>query len=324
MMVLKAELHCHIEGAASPALVQRKAEQNDVAIDGLIDADGHYIWHDFTSFLNAYDQAAAVFVTEQDYSDLAHDYFSGAAGEGMIYGEIFASPDHAELAGLSYTAYIEALADGIDRARDETGVEGRIIVTCVRHFGPERAEPVAQLLHAHPHPMVTGFGIGGDERMFHPADFAKAFQIAADAGMGLTAHAGEFGGADSVCAVLDELNVRRIGHGVRSVEDPALLDRLREENIVLEVCPGSNVSLGLCRSRDTHPFKALRKAGVRMTLNSDDPPFFRTSIGQEYDRGAEAFQLSEQDLLAITHQALEAAFVDTPTRERLFRRLLSE
>lgn len=323
-MVLKAELHCHIEGAASPALVQRKAAQNGIAIDGLIDADGHYIWYDFTSFLSAYDRAAAVFVTEQDYSDLSHDYFCSAAAEGMIYGEIFASPDHAELAGLSYTTYIAALADGIERARDETGVEGRIIVTCVRHFGPERAEPVAQLLHIHPHPMVTGFGIGGDERMFHPADFAKAFQTAADAGMGLTAHAGEFGGADSVRAVLDELDVTRIGHGVRSVEDPALLDRLREEDIVLEVCPGSNVSLGLCSSRETHPFKALRTAGVRMTLNSDDPPFFQTSIGQEYDKGAAAFQLSEVDLVAITHQAVEAAFVDTPTRQRLFQRLFSE
>ncbi|MCL4142516.1 UNVERIFIED_CONTAM: hypothetical protein GTU68_065182, partial [Idotea baltica] len=195
---MKAELHCHIEGAASPALVRKKAAQNGISIDGLIDGNGHYIWNDFTSFLNAYDKAASVFITEQDYSDLSHDYFSSAAAQGMIYGEIFASPDHAELAGLSYTAYIEALADGIKRAGNETDIEGRIIVTCVRHFGPERAEPVARLLHTHPHPMVTGFGIGGDERMFHPADFAKAFQTAADAGMGLTAHAGEFAGPDSV------------------------------------------------------------------------------------------------------------------------------
>lgn len=323
-MVLKAELHCHIEGAASPALVRKKAAQNGISIDGLIDSNGHYVWNDFTSFLNAYDRAASVFITEQDYSDLSHDYFSGAAAQGMIYGEIFASPDHADLAGLSYTAYIDALVDGIERARNETGIEGRIIVTCVRHFGPDRAEPVARLLHTHPNPMVTGFGIGGDERMFHPADFAKAFQTAADAGMGLTAHAGEFAGPESVRAVLDELNVKRIGHGVRSAEDPDLLHRLREENIVLEVCPGSNVSLGLCSGRDTHPFSALRTAGVRMTLNSDDPPFFQTSIGQEYDEGASAFRLADVDLVAITHQAIEAAFVDEPTRQRLLQRLFAD
>lgn len=323
-MVLKAELHCHIEGAASPSLVKKKAARNGISIDGLIDASNNYVWNDFTSFLNAYDRAAAVFVSEQDYSDLSHDYFSSTAAQGMIYGEIFASPDHAELAGLSYTAYIDALADGIERARNETGIEGRIIVTCVRHFGPERAEPVARLLHTHPHPMVTGFGIGGDERMFHPADFAKAFQTAADAGMGLTAHAGEFAGPESVRAVLDELGVKRIGHGVRSVEDADLLHRLREEDVVLEVCPGSNVSLGLCGSRDTHPFSALRTAGVRMTLNSDDPPFFQTSIGQEYDDGAAGFGLEAVDLVAITHQALEAAFVDEPTRKRLIERLFQE
>ena len=228
-MVLKAELHCHIEGAASPELVRRKARQNGYSTDGLIDAEDNYIWHDFSSFLNAYDRAAAMFVSEQDYCDLAYDYFSGAAAQGMIYGEVFISADHAEKAGLSYGAYVDALGEGIQRAREETGIEGRMIATCVRHFGPQRAEPVAQLLHSHPHPLVTGFGMAGDERMHHPADFATAFRIAEDAGLQITAHAGEFGGPDSIRAVLDELGVKRIGHGVRAIEDEALLARLREE-----------------------------------------------------------------------------------------------
>tara|TARA_R110002124_G_scaffold131134_3_gene293213 strand:- start:7076 stop:8047 length:972 start_codon:yes stop_codon:yes gene_type:complete len=323
-MVLKAELHCHIEGAASPELVRRKARQNGYSTDGLIDAEDNYIWHDFSSFLNAYDRAAAMFVSEQDYCDLAYDYFSGAAAQGMIYGEVFISADHAEKAGLSYGAYVDALGEGIQRAREETGIEGRMIATCVRHFGPQRAEPVAQLLHSHPHPLVTGFGMAGDERMHHPADFATAFRIAEDAGLQITAHAGEFGGPDSIRAVLDELGVKRIGHGVRAIEDEALLARLREEDIVLELCPGSNVALGLYDNWQVHPFPMLKNAGLRLTLNSDDPPFFQTDISHEYDQAATAFGLSGVDQLAITHQAIEAAFVDDATRQRLFQRLFAD
>lgn len=324
MMVLKAELHCHIEGAASPALVRSKARQNGRSTEGLIDADDKYIWHDFSSFLSAYDRAAEMFVSEQDYCDLAYDYFSGAAAQGMIYGEVFISADHAEKAGLSYGAYVDALGEGIQRAGTETGVEGRMIATCVRHFGPQRAEPVARLLHSHPHPLVTGFGMGGDERMHHPSDFAAAFRIAADAGLQITAHAGEFGGPDSIRAVLDELGVKRVGHGVRAIEDEALLARLREEDIVLELCPGSNVALGLYDSWRDHPFPVLKNAGIRLTLNSDDPPFFQTSIGGEYEQAADAFRLSAVDQLAITHQAIEAAFVDEATRQRLLQRLFAD
>lgn len=323
-MVLKAELHCHIEGAASPKLVQLKAEQNGMSTEGLIGSDGKYIWHDFTSFLNAYDRAAAMFISERDYSDLAHDYFTTSAAQGMIYGEIFISADHAENAGLSYSAYVNALADGMERARNETGIESRMIATCVRHYGHERAEPVAKLLHEYPHPMVTGFGMAGDERMHHPSDFATAFKIAQDAGLEITAHAGEFGGPESVRAVLDELGVKRIGHGVRAVEDEALLERLREEDVVLEVCPGSNVSLGLYESWDTHPYPMLSNAGLRLTISSDDPPFFDTSIGDEYDRASKAFRLSDVDLQAITHQSISAAFVDEETRQRLFQRLFDD
>lgn len=320
-MVLKAELHCHIEGTAAPALVQRMAKKNGFSTEGLIGQDGRYIWHDFTSFLNAYDRAAAMFVSAEDYAEMAYDYFNRCAKEGMIYGEVFISADHAENAGLTYIAYVEALAEGINRAKAESGIEGRMIATCVRHYGPDRAEPVAQLLHSHPHPMVTGFGMAGDERMHHPSDFAKAFEIARDAGLQITAHAGEFGGPQSIRDVLDELGVKRIGHGVRAIEEPDLVARLVDEQIVLEVCPGSNVSLELYPDWASHPIIRLRDAGVKITLSSDDPPFFHTSIGQEYDLTQKTFALDDNEMNDFTRQSIEAAFVDEPTRARLLGRI---
>lgn len=318
--MLKAEIHCHIEGAADPALVTRLARKHNVDLDGIIH-DGRYVWTDFTSFLRCYDLASTVFRTHEDYSLLTYDVYSRMAEQGAIYGEVFASPDHAALMGLTYEELIDAMAEGIDDAHSDHGIEGRIIVTCVRHLGPEAAESVANLVATNPHPAVTGFGMAGDERAFQTQDFAQAFAIAADAGLGLTAHAGEFAGPASVRNTLDHLNVSRIGHGVRAVDDPALVERLIEEEIVLEICAGSNIQLDVYPDYASHPLGALCDAGVRVTLNSDDPPFFHTSLSNEYDIAARHFDFDSDMLFQCTRTALEAAFVDEPTRARLMNRL---
>lgn len=152
-------------------------------------------------------------------------------------------------------------------------------------------------------------------------DFADAFRIAREAGLGLTAHAGELAGPQSVRDALDHFGVRRIGHGVRAIEDPALVERLVEEDIVLELCPGSNVALGLYPSIAQHPFRRLMEAGVRVTINSDDPPYFHTTLGREYDELARVQGLGRGALLAATRTAIEAAFVDEATRTRLLARV---
>lgn len=316
----KAELHCHIEGAASTALVAAQAARYGVDIDHLIDGD-RYVWHDFTSFLHAYDAAAGLFRSEEDYALLAETYLSSMAREGAIYSEIFTSPDHARLAGLTADAYLNGLGEGIRRARDAHGIEGRIIITCVRHFGPEQAVEVARYAAGRPHPLVTGFGMGGDERMGSHADFAPAFDIARAAGLGITTHAGELVGPESVTDALDNVRPSRIGHGVRAMEDPALVDRLAAEGVVLEICPGSNVALSLYDGHAAHPFRELRERGVKVTLNSDDPPFFDTSIGREYATAQAAFDLSDAELLESTRTAVEAAFVDEETRAVLLAKL---
>ncbi len=318
-----AELHCHLEGAVPPALATKKAAKHGVTIDDLITPDGQsYLWTDFTSFLAAYDRVAALFVTDEDQFDLAYAHFHGLSNQGAVYAEVFLSPDHMGGAG-TYPAFLDALIAGYRKARTETGIEGRFIPIAVRNLGPDAAMAVARLVVAHPRAEVTGFGLAGDERLFTPADFAPAFSIARDAGLGCTAHAGELCGPESVRQALDALEVRRIGHGVRAVEDPDLVRRLAEEGIVLEVCPGSNIALGLYKDLSAHPLRQLCEAGVRVTLNSDDPPFFRTSLRHEYDLAATALQGTPEELDDITRTAVEAAFVDDETRKRLLHAIRS-
>jgi len=319
-MVPKAELHCHIEGAAAPALVLSQAQKYGVDATAFI-RDGAFVWSDFTTFLEAYDFAAGLFRDEDDYARLAETYLLSLAGEGAIHAEFFVSPDHARNAGLSPQTYVGALAEGILRAKAATGIEARMIVTGIRHFGAGAVEEAARFAAAGRHPLVTGFGMAGEERFGRVADYARAFAIAREAGLGITVHAGEIGGWESVAAALDHLRPARIGHGVRAADNPDLVRRIVDEGVVLEVCPVSNVALGVFASYAAHPFPQLLAAGCRVTLNSDDPPYFGTTLGREYAVAAEHFGLDDGALAAVTRTALEAAFVDEATRAALLARL---
>ncbi|MCI5077683.1 adenosine deaminase [Oricola sp.] len=319
-MVAKAEIHCHIEGAAGPALVRTQAEKYGADISVII-RDDAYVWSDFTTFLQCYDIASRLFRSQEDYALLAETYLRDLAAQGAIYSEFFISTDHAISAGLTPEAYVDGLAEGMLRARAATGIEARMIATGLRHEGPQGVERAARWIADHPHPLVTGFGMAGDERMHEPKDFARAFDIARDAGLAITVHAGELCGADSVRGALDHLRPSRIGHGVRAIEDPALVERLARDEIVLEVCPGSNIALGVFASYDAHPLPRLRDAGVRVTLSSDDPPFFHTSLAQEYETARRHFGMDDAALLDMTRTSIEAAFVDEETRDTLLARL---
>jgi adenosine deaminase len=167
---------------------------------------------------------------------------------------------------------------------------------------------------------VVGFQRAGDEAGYPPGPFAAAYAIAADAGLGCSVHAGEWAGAESVRAAL-ELPVTRIGHGVRAIEDPALVAEIAERGIVLECCPTSNVVLGVFPSFDAHPLPALRDAGVRVTLASDDPPYFGASVGGEYAVARERFGMNDAELIALTRTAIEASFAEPPLRASLQARL---
>ena len=316
----KAEIHCHIEGAAAPDLVLKQAAKYGVDMSAHI-RDGAYVWHDFTSFLAAYDAAAALFRTADDYALLADHYLTSIAREGAIYAEFFTSPDHAVHAGLSPEDYHAGLAAGMDRARAKTGIESRMIVTGVRHFGVESVESAARFAAKADRRYITGFGMAGEERFGDMEDYVRAFEIARESGLGITVHAGELMGWESVASALDHIRPSRIGHGVRAIENPDLVRRIADEGVVLECCPGSNIALKVFPDFASHPFLRLRDAGCKVTLNADDPPYFHTSLGREYQIAREHFGLDDKALLKITATAIEAAFIDRQTRASLMAKL---
>jgi len=321
----KVELHCHLEGTASPALVARLAQRNGVHLpEERFSIDRGFVWADFTEFLTVYDLVSNVIRTPLDYRDVTYEYLAGCAREGAVYVEVMSSPDHAAAAGMDYVAHLDGIVQGIDDAERDHGIIGRLIVTCVRHFGPARACIVAEQVRSNLHSYVVGFGMGGDERVYSPADFAPAFNLAHEAGLACTVHAGEWAGPESVRSALQSLPVCRIGHGVRSIEDPAVLAMIVDQGIHLEVCPASNIATGIYPDYASHPLPQLREAGVSLSLNSDDPPYFASSIGREYQMASTAFEFSQDDLLQITRDALIAAFVDGTTRAYLLQKLSCE
>lgn len=318
----KAELHCHLEGTIPPALAAEIAARNNITLPaGLFRDATTYAWDDFAGFLRAYDGASLCLRSAADYRDITYAYLAACAAEGAIYVEVFTSPDHAAECGMSYADHVEGVVQAFDDAERDFGIIGRAIVTCVRHLGAQRAVAVADAFVADPHPYFVGFGMGGDEGHLTFADFLPAFRRAADAGYPCTVHAGEHFGAATVLKAIDRLPVARIGHGVRLVDDPAAVAVVAQRGVVLELCPGSNIALGLYPDHAHHPFMQLREAGCKVTLNSDDPPFFGTSIGREYTHAASRFGLSDAALLNVTRTALDGAFIDDGLRSALHARV---
>jgi hypothetical protein len=280
-MTLKAELHCHVEGAADTELVAAQACKYGADMSPFINGDS-FVWHDFTSFLAAYDAASALFRTEEDYALLSEHYLTTLAQDGAIYSEIFVSPDHATAAGLSPAAYVTALGEGMRRACVRHGIEGRMIVIGVRHFGADTVEAAARFAAGCGEPLVTGFAMAGEERFGHARDYERAFDIAREAGLGITVHAGELAGADSVRSALDHFRPARLGHGVRAIEDgtgpPHCRRRRRAGDMsrlerraagLFRLCPPSLSGAQGCRLqgdaqfRRSTLFRHLAGAGIR-------------------------------------------------------------
>ena len=197
----------------------------------------------------------------------------------------------------------------------------RGVITCIRHFGPEKAKAAARCAAETAGDWICGFGIAGAETVGAPKDFAYSFDMTREAELNLTAHAGEWGGPKSVRDALDDLKVARIGHGVRAIEDASLVDILAENGTVLEVCPGSNVALGIYDNWSEHPIARLRDAGVKVTVSTDDPPFFHTTMTREFEELERAFGWGEEEFDALNETAIDAAFCDEATRARIREKL---
>jgi adenosine deaminase len=317
----KVELHHHLEGAAPPAFIRSLAKQKNMDVSGIFGADGSYQYRDFLQFLDVYEAATAPLSTPRDYANLVTAVLEEAAEHGVVYLESFLSPDFCGGRDVgAWKEYLHAMQDAATAAETQ-GITLRGIVTCIRHFGPEAAIETARCAQETAGDWIVGFGMGGDENSGHPRDFAYAFDMAREAGLRLTSHAGEWRGPEEIRDTLDHLKVERIGHGVRAIEDAALVDHLAKTGVVLEVCPGSNVALGVYPSFADHPIARLRDAGVRVTVSTDDPPFFHTSMSREYEELARAFGWDAPDFAALNRVALDAAFCDEQTRARIAKRL---
>ena len=318
----KIELHLHLEGGAPPGFIRGLAREKKIDLSGIFDESGGYKFTDFWNFLNVYEAATEPLQRPEDFYRLTLAVLEESAASGVIYSETFLSPDFCGGRDIgAWREYLHAIREAADKAEATMGITLRGIVTCIRHFGPDKARQTARCAAETAGDFIVGFGIAGDEKSGQPRDFAWSFDAAREAGLRLTAHAGEWGGPDSVRDAIRDLGVERIGHGVRAIEDLALVDELAERGIVLEVCPGSNVALGLYPNFRAHPIGQLYDRGVKVTISTDDPPFFHTTLVREYEELNRAFDWDEGVFAAIARTSLDAAFCDADTKVRILKRL---
>lgn len=318
----KVELHLHLEGAAPPAFIRGLAKEKNMDLAGIFDARGGYKYRDFWDFLKVYEAATETLKTPEDYHRLTLAVLEESAASGVIYSETFLSPDFCGNRDVeAWKDYLLAIREAADIAERRDGIILRGIITAIRHFGPEKARQTALCAAETAGDWIVGFGLAGDEKIGQPKDFLWSFEAAREAGLRLTAHAGEWGGPESVRNAIRDLGVERIGHGVRAIEDLALVDQIAEQGIVLECCPGSNVALGIYPEWRAHPIHRLRERGVKVTISTDDPPFFHTTMAREYDRLAEAFDWDDGVFNAIAQTSIDAAFCDVDTRVKITEKL---
>lgn len=318
----KVELHTHLEGCAPPAFIAGLAREKKIDISGIFDADGGYAFRDFDHFLKVYEAACTPLQTPDDFRRLTLAVLEQAAEHGVVYMETFVSPDFCGGGDLdAWRDYLAAMQDAAAQAEATMGITLRGIVTGIRHFGPDQCKVAARCAAETRGDFITGYGMAGGEMVGRPGDYAYSFDMAREAGLRLTCHAGEWGGASMVAETIRDLGVERIGHGIGAIDDRNLLQEIAEKDIVLEVCPGSNVVLKAVTGWGAHPIAKLRDAGVRVTVSTDDPPFFHTTMTDEYAMLARTFGWDADDFKALNETALAAAFCDDATRARVAKRL---
>lgn len=311
----KAELHLHIEGTLEPELMFALAERNRVALPwrSVEETRAAYAFADLQSFLDLYYAGAAALIHERDFFDLAMAYFERAHADGVVHAELFFDPQTHTARGVAFASVLDGLERACREAHSRFGISSRLILCFLRHLGEE--DGFTTLEQALPHlARIHGVGLDSSEQGHPPSKFARLFARCRALGLHVVAHAGEEGPPAYIVEALDVLKVERIDHGVRAAEDPALLARLAREQVPLTVCPLSNVKLRVFPTLQQHNLKALLDAGLKVTINSDDPAYFGGYVLENYRQTAEALQLSRAELRRLARNSLEAAFVDDAER----------
>jgi aminodeoxyfutalosine deaminase len=311
----KIELHVHLEGAVRPAALLEIARRNQVALpcESADELAEFYRFRDFAHFIEVWVTMTNALRTAEDFRQVVVDYAGEAAGHGAVYIEGIFTPAEAAMRGVPWEEIFEGYCDGAQQALEEYGVEVRLTPDIPRGFPIEAAEETARNAIAFRDRGVVGLGLGGLEAEFPPEPYAKVFELARDGGLASVPHAGEVAGVDSIRGSLEALGADRIRHGIRAVDDPAMVRELADRGIVLDVCPISNLRTRAVASLAEHPLPELVAAGVLCSLSTDDPAMFETDLGQEYET-ATGLGLSAQ---AFYEAGLAGALCDRATRDRL-------
>ncbi|CAN5511720.1 adenosine deaminase [soil metagenome] len=321
----KVELHVHLEGSIRPETLLQLAKRNGITLpaDSVEGLRGWYVFRDFPHFVEVYVAVSKCIRTADDLGLIAREFLKGQAEQNVLHSELtYTASTIEKYAGVPWSEQAEALRGALAFGREELGVSCKIILDIVRGDPPERGEEVARWA-VEAKDIVGALGLSGEERLEGPEAYAAAIKIAKDGGLAFIPHAGETVGPESIrrCLPYDPL---RIGHGVRAVEDGTLVARLRALGIPLEVCPSSNVCLDVYPSLESHPLPRLLDGGCLVTINSDDPPMFDTSITDEWLRCAEAFDLTPDILYSLTLNAVNASLLTSDEKGKLRKRVQAE
>ena len=318
----KAELHMHIEGSLEPELMFRLAARNGVKLPyrSVEEVKAAYDFDSLQSFLDLYYMAAGVLIRREDFAALTEAYFDRLAEDGGVYAEIFFDPQTHTARGVSMETALGGVLDGIAAAEQRHGIKSKVIICCLRHLG--EAEGLRMLSEAEPFlDRIVGLGLDSSERDFPPADFKRLFTAARAQGLRLVAHAGEEGPAAFVRDALDVLAVERVDHGIRAIDDPELIERLTKNGTTLTVCPLSNVRLRTVKALHEHPLRRLFEAGVKVTINSDDPAYFGGYLHENYRATAKALDLTKAELAEIAANSFRGAFLPDEEKEAWVARI---
>ncbi|WP_128376750.1 adenosine deaminase [Streptomyces cavernae] len=317
MSLPKAELHLHIEGTLEPELAFGLAARNGVSLPyaDTEELRTAYRFSDLQSFLNLYYELMAVLRTEQDFADLADAYLARAAAQGVRHAEIFFDPQAHIARGVGMGTVVEGLGRALGAAEERHGVSTQLIMCFLRDESAESAMETLDAAKPYLH-RIAGVGLDSAEVGHPPVKFAAVYEAAAALGLRRVAHAGEEGPPSYVVQALDVLGVERIDHGLRSMEDPALVERLVRERVPLTLCPLSNVRLRTVDTLAEHPLPAMLDAGLMCTVNSDDPAYFGGYVDDNFRAVREALGLSPERLRELARNSFEASFLDHDEERR--------
>ena len=318
----KAELHVHIEGTLEPELIFEIAARNahPLRFASIADLRAAYEFSNLQEFLDIYYEGAAVLQTEQDFFDMTIAYLERAAADGVRRAEIFFDPQTHTDRGIPFPIFMEGIHGAAEHAERNLGVSTGLILCLLRHLPPVDAMETLESGLGY-RDYIVGIGLDSSEVGFPPELFTEVFARAGAEGLHRVAHAGEEGPPAYVWGALDSLHAERIDHGIRSLEDPDLVSRLAAEHTPLTVCPFSNVKLGGFTRLEEHVLPKMLEAGLNVSINSDDPAYFGGYIGANYADTAGALELSDDVMVSIARNSLEATFLPVSEKQTLLTEL---